>query len=232
MSVVYTPTLSDFIARTRTYIDEAVQANYTNQEIIYALNDAQQELATEIVQVAEYYFVNPLPTVFQAVAMQQLYPLAPDFDKMVRLEIQQTGESVTFVDINEKTISNQSIPPLVNTAGYGAGFQAYMLGNDVGFTPIPTDSSMTFQYWYYPIVPDMVNQSDTSVIPRNFVDMLPMLATIDMFIKDEDDTAPILTKYNRRLDQLKRTARQRQVQNPKYVRRSDFTSVLYPWLQV
>jgi hypothetical protein len=228
----YNPTLADLIARCRTYIDEATQANFTNTEIIYALNDAQQDVATEITQVNEHYFANVVPTLITPITnpITQLYAVNSDFFKMIRLEIQTTGEMVPFIDINEKSIDNIAIPPLVNTAGYGAGMQAYMLGNSIGFTPPPTDPGMVFQYWYDPFVPDMTATTDVSILPRNFVDLLPELACVDMFIKDEDTIADIQNKFNRRIDQVKRTARQRQTQNPKYVRRTGFDAPLYPWM--
>lgn len=232
MSSLYFPELNDLIARVRTYIDEPVQANFTNTEITYAINDAQQELGTEITQVNEHYFVNPVPTTFVPVVnpITSLYALATDFFKMARLEIQTSGEMVPFIDLNEKSIDNLGIPPLVNTAGYGAGIQAYILGNDVGITPPPNDPTMIFQYWYEPVLKDLVNPTDTSAIPRVWIDALAMLAAIDMLVKDEDDTSQLERKYARRLDQIKRTARNRQVQNPKYVRRTGFSSPLYPWM--
>lgn len=236
MSAVYIPTLADWKARVRTFIDEAVQAYYTNTEIVYALNQAQQFFANEITQVNEHYFANPVPTTITVTAANingtspGLYALATDFNKMIRMEIQSTGEMVPAIDINEKSINNQAVPPLVNTAGYGAGLQFYILGSNVGFAPTPTDTSMIFQYWYDPIVPDLVNDSDVSVLPRNFSDLVPTKAAIDMFIKDEDQINNLEAKMNLELDQLKRAARQRQTQNPKYVRRTGFDAPLYPWL--
>lgn len=232
MSVVYRPTLTDLIARTRTYIDESTQANYTNTEITYAINDAQQFLATEITQVDELYFVNPTPITITPITnpITPTYALASDFFKLIRMEISTTGEVVPFINFNEKSIDNLSIPPLVNTAGYGAGMQAYIIGSDyVGFTPPPTDSGMQFQYWYAPIIPDLVAGTDVSILPRPFVDLLSQMAAVDMFIKDEDSINSLELKINRLIDQVKRAARQRQKQNPKYVRRTAFHNVLYPW---
>lgn len=238
MTAVYTPTLADWKARVRTFVDETVQAYYTDKEIIYALNQAQQFFANEITQVNEHYFTSPVPTTIQVTsaningASPGLYSLAADFNKMVRMEIQSTGEQVPAIDINEKSINNQAIPPLVNTAGYGAGLQFYIIGNDVGFAPTPTDTSMIFQYWYDPILPDLTQDTDTSLLPRNFSDLVPTKAAIDMFIKDEDQIANLEAKMNLELEQLKRAARQRQTQNPKYVRRTGFDAPLYPWLGI
>lgn len=235
MSSLYRPTLADFIARTRTYVDEATQANYTDKEITYAINDAQQFLASEITQVDELYFVNPVPTQIIPITnpITSTYPLAIDFFKLIRLEIQTTGEVMPMINFNEKTIDNQSIPPLVNTAGYGAGMQGYIIGSDyIGITPPPTDGSMVFQYWYAPIVPDLVVPTDVTILPRPFVDLLPQMAAVDMFIKDEDSINALELKITRLIDQVKRAARQRQTQNPKFVRRTAFSNVLYPWLGI
>ncbi len=231
MAAVYFPTRADLRARVRTYIAEATQAFYTDTEINYAINDAQQELGVELAQVGEYYFVNPSPTTITPVVNQPTYSLATDLYKLVRVEIQSTGEQVPMIDINEKSIDNLAIPPLVNTAGYGAGMQAYLVGNSIGFTPPPTDPSLVFQYWYIPILPDLTADTDVTNIPRSFVDICAIIAAIDMLIKDEDDTTPLERKLARKIEQAKRAARNRQVQNPKYVRRTQWASPLYPWLQ-
>ena len=129
MSTVYTPQLSDYIARVRTFIDEPSQSFYSNTEIIYGLNKAQQWVANEITQVNEHYFTNPVATTITVTNNTTgIYSLPTDFNKMVRMEIQSTGEMVPAIDINEKSINNQAIPPLVNTAGYGTGLQFYLIG--------------------------------------------------------------------------------------------------------
>ena len=65
-----------------------------------------------------------------------------------------------------------------------------------------------------------LDDDDVTAIPRQFVDLLALQAAIDCYIKDEDDPSMLIAKYNRRLDQLKRTTRDRQQQSPKYVRRT------------
>jgi hypothetical protein len=234
MSSLYFPTRADIRARVRFFIDEPVQANYTDSDLNYAINDAQQDAATEITQVNEHYFVNPTATVITPTTtngvLNSQYTLASDFFKMTRMEIQSTGEMVPFIDMNEKTIGNQAIPPLVNTAGYGAGLQAFIIGSDVQFTPPLTDPTMLFQYWYEPILPDLTQDTDVSQFPRQFIDILAIMAAIDALIKDEDDTSQLERKLARKINQMSRTARNRQVQNPKYVRRTDMSSALFPWV--
>lgn len=227
MADLYFPTRLDVRNRVRFYIDEPVQANFQDSDINYAINDSQQDVATEIDQVDELYRVNPIPTVINLALNTQFYDLATDFWKMVRLQDATTGLPIDFTDINSQNDYFQNFPPLINAYPFG-GYSAFLAGGtqangqtgaSIGFTPIPTDPTKSVQYWYVPIIQDMDSDTDASSIPRQFVDLLAIQAAIDCYIKDEDDTTALERKYNRRLDQLKRTTRDRQQQSPKYVRR-------------
>jgi CHASE3 domain sensor protein len=56
------------------------------------------------------------------------------------------------------------------------------------------------------------------------------MAAVDMFIKDEDQATTLESKIGQQLEQIKRAARDRQQQNPKYVRRSQTAASSFPWL--
>lgn len=228
MADLFFPARSDIRQRVRFYIDEPVQANFLDSDINYAINDAQQYVATEIDQVDEKYRVNPIPTTIQCVVNQQYYDLAQDFWKMTRLQDPTTGLPIDFTDVNAQNDLFQSFPPLINAYPFG-GYSAFIVGGSqangqagasLGLTPIPTDATKSVQYWYVPIIQDMDDDSDTSAIPRQFYDLLAIQASIDCLIKDQADTTQLERKYARLIDQLKRTARDRQQQQPKYVRRS------------
>lgn len=228
MSDLVFPTLAQVRGRVRFYIDEPVQANFLDSDINYAINDNQQDVATEIDQVDEYYRVNPVPTQINLEVNTQFYDLADDFWKMSRVQDTTTGLPINFTDFNAQNDLFNSYPPLITTYPAG-GFSCFLVGGtqangqtgaSLGFTPIPTDNTKSVLYWYVPIIQDMDTDTDTSAIPRQFYDMLAIQAAIDCLIKDQADTAQLERKYNRRLDQLKRTTRDRQQQTPKYVRRS------------
>lgn len=219
MSSVNIPTLAYLRTRVRLFIDEPQQANYTDANIDVAINTAQQEVATEISLVDEKWFVNPTPTVITSVAGQRFYPLATDFWKMTRLEDATTGLRLEFNDFAaQNNFFADAVPPLVapNQIGYGMS----IVGNSLAITPTPSSSGITAQYWYCPILPDMVDDSDTSQIPPMFNDLLAIQAAIDMLISDEDDTSGLERKYARRFNQLVRATRDRQQQSPKHVTRS------------
>ncbi len=227
MADFYYPTRLDVRNRVRFYIDEPIQANFKDSDINYAINDAQQTVATEIDQVDEKYRVTPTPTTINLEVNTQYYDLADDVWKLVRVQDQTSGLPIDFTDVNSQNDFFQNFPPLVNIYPFGGfacfivgGSSAGQAGGSLGFTPIPTDSSKSVLYWYVPVIQDLTDDTDTSAIPRQFVDMLAIQASIDCLIKDQSDTTQLERKYGRLLDQLKRTARDRQQQTPKYVRRS------------
>lgn len=209
------------IARTRFFIDEPVQQNWLDTDILIALNRAQEDVAKEIVQVKEDYFVkvsdlNPSGTPPGTIAGQELYNLPPDFFEFKRIERSDTGEALAPVDLNEKDSSNSSLSPasLNNKMGY------YVIGSSIGFSPVP-QGSIPIRLWYVPILLDMVNDADVSLIPSNYHDMMAIRAAIDAFMKDEADTSALERRWDRQVAQLQRTIRNRQIQEPKHVQRVD-----------
>lgn len=216
-SVVF-PTLAQIRTRVRRFIDEPIQANFSDSDISWAINTAQQEVATEISLVDEKYFVNTDPTVVTSVAGTRFYALATDFWKLTRIEDKSTGLRLEIVDFSDQNnFYADSVPPLVaqNQIGYGVS----IVGNDLAISPTPSTSGLQAQYWYVPILPDMTQDSDASSIPPAFIDLLALQAAIDMLISDEDDTSALERKYNRRFNQLVRATRDRQQQNPRGVTR-------------
>lgn len=218
MSAVDNPTLLQIRSRVRRFIDEPQQANFSDSDITYAINEAQQEVAAEISLVDEKYFVNTTPTVITSVANTRFYALATDFWKMTRIEDVTTGLRLEFADFaDQNNFFADSVPPLVaqNQIGYGVS----IVGNQLAITPTPTISNVTCQYWYVPVLPSMVSNSDTCSIPRMFIDLLAIQAAIDMLISDEDDTSALERRYQRRFNQLVRASRDRQQQSPRGVTR-------------
>lgn len=219
MPGLVTPTLLNIRTRVRMFLEEPQQANYADSDINWAINTAQQEVATEISLVDEKYFVATTPTVITSVANQRFYPLAADFWKMTRLEDATTGLRLEFNDFaQQNNFFADAVPPLVasNQIGYGMS----IVGNSLGITPTPTTNGVSCQYWYVPVLPDMTTDTDTSQIPVMFIDLLALQAAIDMLISDEDDTTALERKYARRFNQLVRATRDRQQQSPKMVART------------
>lgn len=222
MSTLFSPTLAYLRGRVRFYIDEPVQANFSNANINASINEAQQQIVSEIIQVDEEYFVNGTPTTIQMDGTSERYPLATDFYKMVRLEYQNTGQRIPFFTFREKNSYGENIVPFSNIGAFGTMTQAYILGNTVGFNPLQTDPTVVVQYWYAPIAQDMVNDTDITVIPRMWTELMALQAAMDCLINDESDISQLLQKYNIQMTRMKSMARQRQQQNPKHVIRTNY----------
>lgn len=227
-------TLAQLRARTRFFIDEPTQQNFADADINISLNVAQQEVAREIIQVNEDFFIGA-PVAVNTSSGVDLYPLHVnaldgqcDVIKLKRLERIDTGEVIPAIDQNEKSIYGQNVPPLVNTAGAGSGVSFYLLGNSIGLTPIPFGQSIPLQYYYVPRLGDMVNDTDTSQIPVEFHELMAIRAGIDCQIKDEADTSQLENRWRERIDQLKRAARDRQIEEPKHVRRTNIQGLGIP----
>lgn len=221
-----TPTLAQLRGRTRRFIDEPVQANYSDADINFALNTAQQEVATEISLVDEKYFVNTTPTTITSVVDQQFYDLATDFWKMTRFQDGLTGIMLKFGDFSSDGDEGYgSIPSLVDSNQMA--YKVAIVGNSLSMLPVPTTAGITSKYWYVPLLKSMVDDTDTSDIPINFVDLLCIQAAIDMLISDEDDSSALERRYNRRFNQLVRATRDRQQQDPKHVSRVASNNNIY-----
>lgn len=215
---VVNPTLAQIRTRVRFFIDEPVQANFQDSDLNWAINTAQQNVAMEISLVDGKYFVNTTPTVITTVANQRFYPLAADFWAMIRLEDVNSGLRIDFSRFEDQdNFFVNSIPPIVgiNQVGYAVD----IVGQSLSITPTPSQSGITAQYWYMPVLPDMSVDTSTSSIPRAFIDLVAIQAAIDAGIKDENVVADLEKQYARIFNQLVRATRTRQSQNPRGVTR-------------
>lgn len=214
------PTLLQLRTRVRVFIDEVSQANFSDTSINYAINESQQSVATAIAQATEDYFVTPTSTPITILANTPNYALAADCWKIIKIQDSTTGLRIPYSKFGQRdktpNVGGLTIPV---TQSYG-GYTYSLLGGSIVFDPTPTDTAFKPEYWYVPILPDMTADSDTSSIPRNFVDLVAIDAAIDMLIQDEDDTSALERKYNRRWQQMVMTSRDRQQQEPRRVTRT------------
>lgn len=224
------PNLTTLVARVRFLIDEPTAQNFTDTDIIQAINFAQQDVAKEVTHIYEDYFEKQAalnPAGGGTIAGTEFYTLPSDFLKFKRIERTDTGEPITPIDQNEKAWNSQSLVTIIQQS---APLSYYVTGNAVGFNPIPaTVIPITMTYVYR--IPDLnfitAGVTDISDIPAEHHDMIAVRAAIDMFIKDQEDTTALENRWAFLMDQMHRTLRQRQIQAPKRVRRTDTTSILY-----
>jgi hypothetical protein len=206
-------TLTQLIGRVRFFIDEPSSQNFTDADITYSLNRGQEEVVKEIVHENQDYFETF--TDINLVAGTEFYTPPALFMKEKRIERLDTNEVLSAIDINEKVVSTASISSLI-LSSQPTGW--YFLGGQIGFSPVPV-APLAVRLFYVPFLAELVNGSDVSPIPQDYHDMMAISAAIDMFTKDQEDTSALQAKWDVLLNRLQRTLRDRQIQEPKHVRR-------------
>lgn len=223
-------TRGDIRGRVRFFIDEPTAKNWSDSDLNNAINRAQEKVAQEITHIYEDYFIkiadlNPGGNPPGTIINQEFYTLPSDFLKFKRIERTDYGQAVPPIDINEKTINGTSVPPLVPLGGGGIAIAYFVLGNSVGFAPIP-QSQIPIRLYYNYRLADLVNDTDVSDIPADWHDLMSYRAAIDAFVKDEADPSAMWQMWNEGIDRMHRTLRNRQTQEPRRVRR-DETATAY-----
>lgn len=219
--------ITDLISRVRFFIDEPTQQNFTDKDITYALNVAQQDVAKEIVHEYEDYFEKQAdlnPSGGGTIPGVALYTLPTDFLKFKRIERTDTGETIHPIDYNEKVTTGNG---LVNLVSPGGVMSYAIVGNNLVLDPPPASVVPVRLTYVYRLADLDTVVNTTSDVPAEHHDMIAVRAAIDMFIKDESDTSALQDRWLQLLNQLQRTLRQRQIQEPKRVRSVQSHGILY-----
>lgn len=214
--------LSDLITLCRDYIDEPIPQNWSNAQLTRWINRRQQMIATEIIHVYEDYFevqsaLNGSSAQPGTIIGQELYPLPDDFLYFKRVERSDSGQMLPAIDINEKiTLGTTLVPQAIS----GVVLSYYVMGGYIGFTPTP-QAVIPILMTYVQRLSNLVNSSDISNIPAEHHHLMAIGASIDAFINDESDTTALQNEWNDGIDRIKRTLRNRQIQQPRHIRQTD-----------
>ena len=169
-------------AQTRTYLDEATQADWKDAEIDREVNNGYHEVVSSVMTVYEDFYLTSVG--FDTVANQQEYGTADGLPtnmfKLRRLEVNFTpatensmrvvAKPATLDDVNMPLgVSNPAITPFQRPTYYliGGGSTDYK----VGFLPIPTSSGPDWasnnncKLWYIEEPEDLLLGGDLIKIP-------------------------------------------------------------------
>jgi len=169
-------------AQTRTYLDEAVQADWKDNEVDREINNGYQRVATAVMETYEEFYLNN--DTFNTVANQQEYGvvdgLPSNLFKIRRLEINYSPEVINSVLTRVKpTQMDHVLGNLANTSNTITAFKApvyYFIGGGstaykVGLIPVPTSGGPDTQavpsgkIWYVEMVTDLVDSIDEVNVP-------------------------------------------------------------------
>lgn len=172
-------TVANLRQQTRTYLDEATTADWTNTEVDREINAGFHEVVTAVMETYENFYL--ISTTFNTVASQQEYATTDgfpsDFFKMVRVQINYNiSDSNSLynrahpVDLNEidGDLANNAIGISVfrNAAYFLYGEGTGSTGIKLGFIPIPTrNGTNAIKIWYIPIMSDLSDSNTNVKIP-------------------------------------------------------------------
>ena len=223
-------TLLNCQTTTRRYLDEAVQVDWTDTEVIMAVNEAYHDVVGYIIEVYENYYETINPFTYAMVANQQEYPVDVSLIKITRAEINYTPTSSNSMPIRAIAIkadelrlnlSNNSYTGNFMNAGYY--FHGSIGTQTVGFVPIPvnsdTGSDKSISIWGIGLPTDLVNPTDNVNIPyadRYYSLVCKKAAALLLRKGQQEETAAAryLQEYRIEISDAQTFIKERQIDGP------------------
>jgi hypothetical protein len=211
--------------KTRTYLDEASQADFLDTEVKMADNEAFQDLAGKVMEVYENYYETVTPRTQAVIANQQEYTVDSDIIKITRVEINYKPTDPNSVAIRAIPVKTDELRMnLSNTNASGSYFNAgYYLHGDIGnqklgFVPIPTISDTTgesISVWGVALPADLSGETDNVNIPwaDRFFYLICLRAAGELLRKgqqEEATAARYLAEYQAGVKEMQTFLRERQ----------------------
>lgn len=154
--------------QTRTYLDEVVQADWTDTEVDREINVGYMKVYSAVCTVYEDYYSTTATA--NLVANQQEYALPSNFYKIRRLQVNYNPDADPVVFKRALPVPLDSI--LQSLDGSVAGIMTtrnsayYLRGQILGLLPVPTASATGgLALWYIKIVSELSSSTDEINIP-------------------------------------------------------------------
>jgi hypothetical protein len=218
-------TLANLNTKTRTYLDEASAADWTDAEVKTADNSAYQDLCGKVMEVYENYYETTTPFTYAVVASQQEYTIDSSLIKVTRVEINYNPSDANSNAVRATSIKSDELPlNLAYSGTLGSTFNAgYYIHGDIGnqkigFVPIPTNADTTgesISVWGNALPADLVSDSDNVNIPwaDRFYYLICLRAAGELLRKgqqEEATAARYLAEYQAGVKEMQTFLRERQ----------------------
>jgi len=197
----------------RSFLDEVSEADWTDTELDYFINQAYHEVASSVMETFEDYYMSE-PTFSDSVEDQQEYVLPTDFHKIRRVEI---NYDTTNDDSNYQRALPSNIDEvrgrLENTdflIGNSRNPVYYLVGDRIGFLPILNENGTdAIKILYIKEIADMDEDTDEIDIPypERYYKLIVLRATADALRKGQQESTEadkLDSKFDRGLEKMKR----------------------------
>ena len=199
---------------TRSYLDEASAVDFTETEVKREVNSGFHRIVTAVLETFENYYVATYET--SSVASQQEYALPSNFLKVRRVEINYQPNTTGSVkqraypmDIDQvrRDLSVSTLgPSVIRNPGY------YIVGNNIGFIPIPSVSSSdtdAIKIWYVATQDDLSADDDDVDVPYadRFAPSIAKYAAAQLLRKgqqEEQAAKTLMGEFMSDMEELKR----------------------------
>ncbi len=237
--------LSDAQFFVRMYLDEAAAADYTDQEVLVAINFGYHDVVGSVIEVKEDYYDTITKFTYAMVANQQEYAIDTTLVKPTRVEINFSPTvansnpiKATPIKMNEDLINlnNTSTVQLYGQVGY------YLHGKQstqtIGFIPIPTVSDVaptkSISVWGIALPSDLVNSADMIDIPYadRFTYLIGLRAAAILLSKGQQEEAnatKYLSRYEMEVEKMKNFLASRQEDGVEMVQDSEPENTDFSW---
>lgn len=189
----------------RHYIDEPVQANWSDDELNVYIDIEYDELAWELLnKSAGFYWKSDTITSVVGVATLDL---PTDCIGVVERIVDSDGSMLRKGRRYDFDITTSGTPSWFDIAG-----------ETIIFNVKPT-AAETYTIWYFYTPASLDEDGDVPDIPTQFHSLIAYGTIISAKIKDGDDLMSIGTKYAKIKDKMFRYAKERYSGEPRYVHR-------------
>jgi len=192
-------TLSDCQTKVRTYLDEAVQADFLDTEITSAINIAYHDVASSVMDIYQEFYATLVPFTYALVAGKQEYLIDSSLIRVERVEINYQPDVPNSVSGRAMPVKMDEVRGnLANTNATGSFVSPiYYLHGDIGaqqigFLPVPTVSDTTgksISVWGIALPSDLVKTTDNVNIPYadRFYYLICLSAAAQMLRKGQQE---------------------------------------------
>ena len=159
--------LEDLRLQTRSFLDEPIAADWTDQELNQLINTRYHQVYSAVIATYDEYAELKVATT-DIVVNQQEYEVQLDFMKMRRVEILYDPNATEYQRAFPASIDQvRTSLETANTSGVAVRSPRYYLrGNVIGLMPIPTEEVVDgIKSWYYATVPDLLQNEDDISLP-------------------------------------------------------------------
>lgn len=200
--------------QVRSYLDESAAVDFTEDEVKREVNAGYHRVISAVLETFENHYVSQYTAA--SVNGQQEYALPSDFLKMRRVEINYQPNTTGSVrqraypmdidqvrrDLGVSTLG----PSIIRNPGY------YIVGDNIGFIPIPTVSSTgtdAIKIWYVQAESDLSSDSDNVDIPYadRFASSIAKYAAAQLLRKgqqEEQAAKTLMGEFMSDMEELKR----------------------------